>query len=135
MMGRGLPGWDCVKYVHGAGFPARVRTHNPAVVAWTERTGWELDLYLLCFCNLFARGGEVFLSADHEAACRAIQSVDKPVPAVKVMAARRNGPREAISYPLGYIKCQDATVAGFCTKDHAHQVFDTVALAEEALAC
>lgn len=124
-----------MKYIHDAGFPIGVGTHNPAVVEWIEDAGWELDFYLLSFYNLPARGGEVYLAEDREAACRTIQSVHRPVLAIEVMAAERNDPREAISYALGHIKSQDGIVVSFYPQDHPRQVFDTVALVEEALAC
>jgi len=125
---------DYVRYIQDLGFPAGVGTHNPAVMEWIEGAGWELDFYLLSFYNLSGTGGDIYLPADREAACRTIQAVDKPVLAVKVLAAGRNDPREAISYAFSHIKPQDAIVVGFYPKHHPCQVFEMVALVEEALA-
>jgi len=125
---------DHVKYVQDLGFPAGVGTHNPTVIEWIEQAGWDLDFYLLSFYNLSGKGGEIYLPEDREAACRTIRSVDKPVLAIKVLAAGRNDPGEAISYAFDHIKSQDAIVVGFYPKHQPRQVFETAALVKEALA-
>jgi len=124
---------DVVKYIQDLGFPAGVGTHNPAVIEWIEGAGWELDFYLLSFYNLSGTGGEIYLPEDRKAACCAIRAVDKPVLAIKVLAAGRNDPREAIFYAFSHIKPQDAIVVGFYPKHQPRQIFETVALVEEAL--
>ena len=125
---------EYIKLMQDLGFPAGVGTHNPAVIEWIEEAGWALDFYLFSFYDLPSRGGEVCVPEDREAACRTIQAVDKQVLAIKVLAAGRNDPKEAIPYALNHIKPQDAIVVGFYPEHQPRQVFETVALVEETLA-
>jgi hypothetical protein len=39
---------DFVKAVHDAGVPAGVSMHNPAVLAYIEESGWDVDYYMTC---------------------------------------------------------------------------------------
>ena len=126
---------EYVKLMQDLGFPAGVGTHNPQVIEWIEEAQWELDFYLFSFYDLPSRGGEVYVPEDRERACRTIQAVDKPVLAIKVLAAGRNDPQEAIPYALSHIKPQDAIVVGFYPEHQPRQVFETAALVEQALQC
>jgi len=124
---------DFTKAVHDAGLPAGVSTHNPAVVAYIEEHGWDVDYYMTCLYRVSrtvaetraefgeAALGEAFMERDPERMTDMIRRTKKPCFAFKLLGAGRNTGRPevldaAFRYALTRIKPQDAVIVGMCPK-------------------
>ena len=124
---------DFTKAVHDAGMPAGVSTHNPAVVAYIEEHGWQIDYYMTCMYRVSrtkeetrkvfgeAPLGEAFFEKDPERMCARVRQTRRPCLAFKVLGAGRNvASRETVEaafrYVLTNIKPTDAVIAGMCPK-------------------
>ncbi|MCZ6676099.1 MAG: hypothetical protein O7E52_02490, partial [Candidatus Poribacteria bacterium] len=83
--------------------------------------GYTADFYV---CSLYnhTRHRELYLHADRDNAIAAIQAVDLPVIAIKVLAAGRSEPTSAFQFVLEHIKPIDAIAVGMYTKNHPNQI-------------
>lgn len=124
---------DFTKAVHDTGLPAGVSTHNPAVVAYIEDQGWDLEYYMTCLYRVSrtpeearqeigeAPLGETFLEKDPERMLAMVRRTKKTCFAFKLMGAGRriNQPEQiegAFRYALAGIKPQDAVIVGMFSK-------------------
>jgi hypothetical protein len=124
---------DFVKAVHDAGVPAGVSMHNPAVLAYIEESGWDVDYYMTCMYRVsrtrqetraeFGEAvlGEAFMEKDPERMCKMVRQTKKTCFAFKVMGAGRNINRpeqieSAMRYVLANIKPQDPVIVGMCPR-------------------
>lgn len=124
---------DFTKAVHDAGMPAGVSTHNPAVVAYIEEKGWDIDYYMTCLYRVSrtpeetrkeigeAPLGETFLEKDPERMTAMVRKTTKTCFAFKLLGAGRQIARPenieaAFRYALTNIKPQDAVIVGMFPK-------------------
>jgi hypothetical protein len=124
---------DFTKAVHDAGLPAGVSTHNPAVVAYIEEHGWDIDYYMTCLYRVSrtveetraefgeAALGEAFMERDPERMCAMVRRTAKTCFAFKLLGAGRNisSPQSietAFRFALTNIKPQDAVIVGMCPR-------------------
>jgi hypothetical protein len=104
--------------------------HNPAVLAYIEDEGWNVDYYMTCLYRVSrtreearkqlgeAPLGEVFLERDPERMCAAIRQTAKTCFAFKLLGAGRNlaSVENAFKFALLNIKPQDAVIVGMFPK-------------------
>jgi hypothetical protein len=125
---------DFTKAVHDAGVPAGVSCHNPAVVAYIEENGWDIDYYMTCLYRVSrtreetraefggeAALGEPFMERDPERMTEMIRKTRRTCFAFKLMGAGRNAGstasiEDAFRYVLARIKPQDPVIVGMCPK-------------------
>ncbi len=124
---------DFTKAVHDAGAPAGVSMHNPAVMAYIEDKGWDLDYYMTCMYRVSrtpeetraefgeAPLGESFMEKDPERMCTMVRQTKRTCFAFKLMGAGRNvasldSIEKAFRYVLTHIKPQDPVIVGMCPK-------------------
>jgi hypothetical protein len=124
---------DFVNAVHDAGVPAGVSMHNPAVLAWIEEHGWNVDYYMTCLYRVSRTAdetrdefgeaplGEAFMERDPERMTAAVRSTKKTCFAFKLLGAGRNTGRPerveaAFRFALTNIKPQDAVIVGMCPR-------------------
>jgi len=123
-------------HIHSHGIPAGVAAHAPEVHLAIHERGLPVDFHVVCFynCGSVHQGkGEHFDPADPAKAVDAIQRIDKPCIAYKIMAGGRRDPREAFGYTFDHIKPTDAVCVGMYTGDNANMVAENVRLVEEIL--
>jgi hypothetical protein len=137
---------DFTKAVHDAGLPAGVSMHNPAVMAYIEEHGWEVDYYMTCLYRVSrtreetraefgeAPLGEAFMERDPERMTDMIRRTKKTCFAFKLLGAGRAAakPEDAFRYAYGRIKPQDAAIVGMCPK-FKDEVGENVALVSRLL--
>lgn len=139
---------DFTKAVHDAGVPAGVSMHNPAVLAYIEEHGWDVDYYMTCLYRVSrtveetraefggeAPLGESFMERDPERMTAMVRKTKKTCFAFKVLGAGRNiGRPEALEgafrFALTHIKPQDAIIVGMCPK-FKDEVAENVALVKK----
>jgi hypothetical protein len=124
---------DFVKAVHDAGVPAGVSMHNPAVMAWIEEQGWNVEYYMTCLYRVSRTAeetraefgeaplGEAFMERDPERMTAMVRKTNKTCFAFKLLGAGRNISRPerieaAFRFALKNIKPQDAVIVGMCPK-------------------
>jgi hypothetical protein len=124
---------DFTKAVHDAGVPAGVSMHNPAVLAYIEEKGWDVDYYMTCMYRVSRTAeetraefgeaplGEAFMEKDPERMCKMVRQTKRTCFAFKLMGAGRNiGRPESIEgafrYVLTHIKPQDPVIVGMCPR-------------------
>lgn len=143
---------DCLDYLkcmRDCGVAVGLGTHQPEIVDHAQQRHWDVDFYVASFYNISrvpressvitgrkAYDEEKYLAEDREAMCRVIRGVDKPVLAIKILAAGRNCDtqehvREAFRYAYANIKPTDAVVVGLFPKYIAQAALD-LAYAEQA---
>ncbi len=141
---------DFTKAVHDAGMPAGVSMHNPAVLAYIEEHGWDVDYYMTCMYRVSrtpeetreeigeAPLGESFLEKDPERMTAMVRQTSKKCFAFKVLGAGRNITRPetieaAFRFVLTHIKPQDAVIVGMCPK-FKDEITENVALVRKICA-
>ena len=141
---------DFVSAVHDAGVPAGVSMHNPAVLAWIEEHGWNVDYYMTCLYRVSrtveetraefgeAPLGEAFMERDPERMTAMVRKTKKTCFAFKVLGAGRNIGRPeriegAFRFALTNIKPQDAVIVGMCPK-FTDEVADNIAVVRKICA-
>lgn len=139
---------DFTKAVHDVGVPAGVSMHNPAVLAWIEEHGWEIDYYMTCLYRVSRTAaetraefgeaglGESFMERDPERMTAMIRQTKKTCFAFKLLGAGRTTGRPqsvegAFRFVLNNIKPQDAVIVGMCPK-FKDEVGENVALVKKA---
>jgi hypothetical protein len=138
---------DFTKAVHDAGVPAGVSMHNPAVLAWIEEHGWDVDYYMTCLYRVSrtvdetraefgeAALGEAFMERDPERMTAMVRKTKKTCFAFKLLGAGRSvaSPQSlegAFRFALTRIKPQDAVIVGMCPK-FKDEVSENVALVKK----
>jgi hypothetical protein len=141
---------DFVKAVHDAGVPAGVSMHNPAVMAWIEERGWEVDYYMTCLYRVSRTAeetraefgeaplGEAFMERDPERMTAMVRKTNKTCFAFKLLGAGRNIGRperieSAFRFALTNIKPQDAVIVGMCPR-FTDEVSENAALVKKICA-
>jgi len=140
---------EYLKCMRDCGVAVGLGTHQPEIIEYAQRSGWDVDFYMASFYNLSrvpresmlvtgksAYDQEQYLAEDPEAMCRVIRAVDRPVLAYKILAAGRNcrtqdDVKKAFRYAYTHIKPNDAVVVGLFPK-HLDQVGLDLAYAEAA---
>jgi hypothetical protein len=135
---------DFIKTVHDAGMPAGVSMHNPAVLAYVEEQGWDVDFYMTCLYRVSrtveetraefgeAPLGETFMERDPERMTAMVRQTKRTCFAFKLLGAGRNIGRpevleRAFRFALTNIKPQDAVIVGMCPR-FKDEIAENVAL-------
>ncbi|MFC1714573.1 hypothetical protein ACFL6S_12975 [Candidatus Poribacteria bacterium] len=115
--------------IRDTGVQVGLSTHNPAVIDYAEKNGWDLDFYMGCVYRKSrnyeelkeimseAPIGEIYLPSDVPRMCETISKASRTCLAFKILAAGRtcNSPeqvRKAFEFVLGHIKPTDAVIVG-----------------------
>lgn len=139
---------DLLKAIRDTGLATGMGSHIPAVIEYAEARGWPTDFYICSLYNL-APGrkavaavegvdpGEKFLDAHRDLMTSVIRQLDKPVLAIKPLAAGRKGAspetvRAALQYAYDHIKPTDAVVVGMFQK-YTDQVAENTAIVRDLL--
>ena len=69
---------------------------NPQVLKYCYTEGYDVDFYVCALYN-HTKHRELYLPDDRYTAFAAIQAIPIPIIAIKVLAAGRNEPHEALS--------------------------------------
>ena len=120
---------ESLKHIRDLGCAVGIGTHDPQVLKYCYTEGYDVDFYVCALYN-HTRHRELYLPDDRYAAFAAIQAIPMPIIAIKVLAAGRNEPREALELALENIKPTDAMAVGMYTQfqpDQIHQNALTVA--------
>ena len=123
------------------GMLAGIGGHNPDVFKWAE-DNLDVDYYMCCYYNSAHRDeraehvsgmSEWFLEEDRRTMTNLIRTLSRPVVHYKILAAGRNGPKEAFEYAAKAMRPTDAVCVGICQKDKPGMFKEDVALFEESL--
>ncbi len=126
-----------VDYVHDQGLLAGIAGHVPQVHLDVAARGIPLDFHVVSLynCGSVHKGaGEKFDEADPSGAIAAIQQIEKPCIAYKILAAGRQATPQRFRYVYENIKPSDAAVVGMFTKDDPNMVEKNARLVTEILA-
>ena len=118
-----------LKLIRDLGCAVGLGTHDPLVLKYCYTEGYDVDFYVCALYN-HTRHRELYLPDDRSAAFAAIQAIPISIIVIKVLAAGRNEPREALQLALENIKPTDAMAVGMYTQfqpDQIHQNAITVA--------
>jgi hypothetical protein len=141
---------DFTKAVHDAGLPAGVSMHNPAVLAYIEEHGWDLDYYQTCLYRVSRTAEEAraefgesplletYMERDPERMTAMVRQTKKTCFVFKLLGAGRSVSRPeavepAFRYGLTHIKPQDPVIVGMCPK-FGDQVAENVTLVKKICA-
>jgi len=124
---------EALDEIRSMGITAGIGTHMPEVVARSEELGLNPDFYLLSVYNLTMRG-EGYDPEDRVKSTEMMRKVNKPFLAIKVMAAGRNEPNEALRFVYRNFKPTDAVVLGMYTKHQPDQVYENARIVSGLLA-
>ena len=119
---------ESLKHIRDLGCAVGLGTHDPQVLKYCYTEGYDVDFYVCALYN-HTRHKELYLPDDRDAAFTAIKAIPLPIIAIKVLAAGRNKPREALQLALENIKPTDAMAVGMYTQfqpDQIHQNARTV---------
>jgi len=107
--------------IRSAGIPAGIASHNPRVIQHIHSEGWGADFYVFSFYDAVTNGDQ-FVEDDRPRAVKLIQEVDTPCIAIKVLAAGRHDPNDALKYAFEHIKPTDAVAVGTYCKDRPDEM-------------
>ncbi len=116
---------DALKLIRELGFASGLGTHDPSILKECDDEGYDVDFYVCALYN-HTRHREMYLHTDRDTAIAAIQTVNLPVIAIKVLAAGRSQPLPAFRFALEGIKPIDAIAVGMYTNRQPDQVCDNV---------
>jgi hypothetical protein len=132
--------WDTMRrlleYAREQGLAVGIAAHWPQVHLDAQEQGLPLDFHMVCFYNcgsVHAKSGDRFDPADPPRAVAAIQQLERPCLAYKILGAGRREPREALKYAFAHIKPTDAVVVGVHTKDNPRMVEENAELVRPLL--
>jgi len=131
--GEKLRRWSA--YARAAGVPVGVAGHASQAHLWVDSLD-IVDFHAVCFFNcgsLHVGLGEKFNLADIFLATEAIQRIQKPCIAYKIMGAGRIDPRMAFEYALERIKPGDVVNVGMHRGDKEDMVAENARLVGEIL--
>jgi hypothetical protein len=124
------------EYTRKQGVPAGVAGHNPQAHLWVDKLDIT-DFHAVCFfhCESIYEGqGDKFRLADMAPAVAAIQAIDKPCLAYKIMGSGRIEARMAFEYAFEQIKPGDVVNVGMYRGDKDDMVEENARLVKEILA-
>ena len=110
-----------LKRIRDLGCAVGLGTHDPLVLKYCYTEGYDVDFYVCALYN-HTRHRELYLPDDRDTAFAAIQAIPMPIIAIKVLAAGRNEPREALQLALENIKPTDAMAVGMYTQFQPDQI-------------
>ena len=116
---------ESLKHVRDLGCAVGIGTHDPLVLKHCYADGYDVDFYVCALYN-HTRHRELYLPDDRATAFTAIQAIPTPIIAIKVLAAGRNEPREALQLALENIKPTDAMAVGMYTQFQPDQIRQNV---------
>lgn len=116
---------ESLKHIRDLGCAVGVGTHDPQVLKYCYSEGYDVDFYVCALYN-HTRHRELYLPNDRYTAFSAIQAIPMPIIAIKVLAAGRNEPREALRLALENIKPTDAMAVGMYTQFQPDQIRQNV---------
>jgi hypothetical protein len=127
---------ELVEIMREGGVPVGTAGHAPEAHLWAYEHGFALDFHVVCFYNcgsLHDGRGEKFQEEDPPHAIEAIQAIDRPCIAYKIMAAGRVEPREAFERAYGGIKPNDVVNVGIYRGDKDDMVEENARMVGEIL--
>jgi hypothetical protein len=141
---------DYLKCMRDCGVAVGLCSHQPEVLDYAVQHDWDVDFYLASFYNISREARESsivagrpqydkehYLPEDREAMARQIRRLNRPVLAIKILAAGRHcgtqeQVREAFRYAFANLRPTDAVVVGLFPK-HEDQLGSDLRYAEEAI--
>ena len=138
-----------LKTLRYLGVPVGLCTHIPEVMLRAEEEEWGADWYMACVYNIMKKGhvsssvtgkfcsDETFDEADRRVMFDAINKVDKPCMAFKILGASRRcttkeDKEDAIREAYTKIKPTDACIVGFFQK-YSDQITEVAGLVKDIL--
>ncbi len=112
---------ESLKYIRDLGCAVGIGTHDPLILKHCSTDGYDVDFYVCALYN-HTKHRELYLPDDRDTAFAAIQAIQTPIIAIKVLAAGRNEPREAFQLALENIKPTDAMAVGMYTQFQPDQI-------------
>ena len=112
---------DGLKRIRDLGCAVGLGTHDPQVLKYCYTEGYDVDFYVCALYN-HTKHRELYLPDDRYTAFAAIQAIPVPIIAIKVLAAGRNEPHEALQLALENIKPTDAMAVGMYTRFQPDQI-------------
>jgi hypothetical protein len=109
-----------IERIKAAGLPAGAAAHWPEVPLELQRREFPLDFHYQCFYNVSK--GETYGPAEREKAVAAIERLNKPVVAYKILGAGRLPASEGFEYAFNHIKRKD----GVCVGIYAWEAIDQI---------
>ncbi len=109
-----------IERIKEAGLPAGAAAHWPDVHLELQRREFPLDFYYQCFYNVSK--GETYAPAEREKAVAAIDRLDKPVVAYKILGAGRLPASEGFEYAFGHIRRKDGVCVGIYAREAIDQI-------------
>jgi hypothetical protein len=125
-----------IRHGQSLGIPMGVAGHSPEAHLWVDSLDL-VDFHTVCFFNcgsLHSGKGERFQLADVWRAVDAIQRIQKPCIAYKVLGAGRIDARMGLEFAYDHIKPGDVINLGMHRGDKDGMVEENVALVREILA-
>jgi len=125
---------DIIEYVKSKGLVAGLAGHDPRGHLAVYEAGIPADFHVICMYNcgsVHAGRGERFAAEDLPHAVAAIQQIDKPCMAYKILGAGRVDARQAFEFTYSNIKSTDLANVGMYTGDNPNMVAENAALARE----
>ncbi|MGI5819545.1 MAG: hypothetical protein ACOX9R_15755 [Armatimonadota bacterium] len=125
-----------VETLREGGFPVGTAGHAPEAHLWAYELDVPLDFQVVCFYNcgsLHDGKGEKFQEPDPEHAMDAIQRIERPCIAYKIMAAGRVEPRAAFKRAFAGIKPGDVVNVGVHRGDNDDMVEENARMVSEIL--
>ncbi len=119
-----------------SGVPVGSAGHAAAAHLWAYELDVPLDFHVVCFYNcgsLHDARGEKFQEPDPDHAVEAIQQIELPCIAYKIMAAGRVEPRPGFERAFAGIKPGDVVNVGVYRGDNDNMVEDNVDMVAEIL--
>ena len=112
---------ESLKRIRDLGCAVGLGTHDPQILKYCYTVGYDVDFYVCALYN-HTTHRELYLPEDRDAAFAAIHAIPTPIIAIKVLAAGRNEPREALQLALKNIKPTDAMAVGMYTQFQSDQI-------------
>ena len=120
---------DTLAKIRDSGVLVGLSTHNPEVINYVEKEGWDIDYYMACvyresrnYSELMEIMreipiGETYIPSDFPRMCETISKAIKPCLAFKILAAGRTCDsseqvRKVFEFAFRHIKLTDAVIVG-----------------------
>ncbi len=141
---------DFLKRIRATGVLVGLSAHDPALIALSEKEGWDVDYYMCCLHYLTRPAeeyakilgerplGEIYLPSDRTRMLEVVAKAKKPCLVYKVLAAGRRdlspgGIRGAFQEVLRAVKPSDGMIVGMF-QEFGDQVGTNAALVRELCA-
>lgn len=123
-----------IECIRGLGLPAGMAAHDPAYHIKAQSLGLPLDFHMVCLYNLTGYRGrrdlepeEQFVRSDRAIALDAMQCLDRPCIAYKVLGAGRLSVTEALADVGRALRPKDAVLMGMFPPDRPDMIRENVA--------